>query len=407
MPIQIDGKTFRNLIEQVRENQINIAKHYAVDRALSNLGIKIIGQVVSPHLLPDPTTFAGAYGDAYAVGDPTEVEEGTNTYTYYVFTRPDPGSGHNENYWLDVGKISIAGPQGPQGIQGPKGEPGDASEWYSGPGYPVVSTTYNIGDMYLQTGGPAKGNVYRYNGSSWDIETNIVGPQGPQGPQGLKGSQGDQGPQGPQGPQGLTGTGVTILGIVNSTSILPEASSGYKGKGYLVGTAAPYYLYACVPDNSTYKWVNLGNYSGSSVILDANGNAIPTVSFAQINNTPLYEHNVNVEFYYAFSDRMWYCYNRVSANAATLDFEVDVNPSIDEITPLMFPSNSWQAVSGIYDHDGSYQDPIVAVRRNSTNQIELMTLTGDGTGEHQNVIVTIPLMDITSVTTRDYKNQIN
>ena len=88
-----------------------------MDRALANFGIKIVGTVSTYEELPNPTTYTGEYGDGYAVGE-------AGNYTYYIFTRPDLNAGQPTDYWLDVGKISVVGPQGPQGERGPQGEQG-------------------------------------------------------------------------------------------------------------------------------------------------------------------------------------------------------------------------------------------------------------------------------------------
>lgn len=106
---------FRNLEEQVQENKIKIAEHFAMDRALANFGIKIVGTIESTSELPGVTEFpsapnyTGEYGDGYAVGTP-------GNYIYYIFTREDPNAGQFTPYWLDVGPISVVGPAGPRGL---------------------------------------------------------------------------------------------------------------------------------------------------------------------------------------------------------------------------------------------------------------------------------------------------
>ena len=37
-----DGIEYRNLVEQVRKNQEDIARHYEIDRVLADWGIKVI-----------------------------------------------------------------------------------------------------------------------------------------------------------------------------------------------------------------------------------------------------------------------------------------------------------------------------------------------------------------------------
>ena len=196
MAITIDGKVFRNLEEQVQKNKEDIANHYAIDRVLANFGIKVVGQVENPSQLPDPLTYEGEYGDAYAVG-------AVEPYNFYIYTRPDINSGHPDNYWLDVGGLAIVGPQGPQGEQGERGETGASSTWFAGVSPPFENN--KNGDMFLQlNSGDTTGNIYRYvTGSGWQGPVGNI--RGPQGQQGARGLQGVQGPQGPQGPQGLPG----------------------------------------------------------------------------------------------------------------------------------------------------------------------------------------------------------
>ena len=99
--LERDGKVYRNLEEQVLKNKEDIAKHYEIDRALANLGIEVVGQVETAEQLPDPLTYDGKYGYTYAVGNQEEVETGTGYYTYYVYTRPAPDAGYNDNhYWV-------------------------------------------------------------------------------------------------------------------------------------------------------------------------------------------------------------------------------------------------------------------------------------------------------------------
>ena len=250
----------RNLQEQVQKNKEDIARHYAIDRALANLGIEIIGQVSNPEDLPDPTTYEGQYGDTYAVGDKEAVNAGNGSYDYYVYTRPDPNAGYNTNYWLNVGKISIVGPQGPQGIQGPQGPAGTSPKWYTNT-YP---SNPQEGDMFLGS----LGNVFQYTNNTWVLITNIQGPQGIQGLQGPQGLRGERGEQGPQGERGDVGGFINIAGIVESTDQLPAPSSlDNLTVAYLIGTAAPYTLYIQVGSTSdTAIWTNVGDLNVATYV---------------------------------------------------------------------------------------------------------------------------------------------
>lgn len=61
---------------------------------------------------------------------------------------------------------------------------------------------------------------------------------------------------------GIDGQIFNVKGVVASTSALPAASAANSGDAYLVGTATPYLLYACVLSGGAYTWLNLGSISG-------------------------------------------------------------------------------------------------------------------------------------------------
>lgn len=104
----------------------------------------------------------------------------------------------------------IAGPTGPQGIQGetgPTGATGPQGTSINLKGQvatvddlPTVGNLVN--DAYTVA---ADGDLYVWDGLTWNNVGQIVGPQGPTGPQGIQGVQGDTGPTGPQGEVGPTG----------------------------------------------------------------------------------------------------------------------------------------------------------------------------------------------------------
>ena len=224
----------------------------------------------------------------------------------------------------------------------------------------------------------------------------------------MRGEKGEQGEKGDTGEPGPAGRAVNIRGTLNSTASLPTASATYANQGYLVvASGSSYNLYVCIYQDGSYRWINAGPYNGGTVITNASGNAMDTVPYSAISNPIFYEHQLNISFYYYGSDHFWYTYDKVSTNAVTLNFNVAENPTIGAVSPLVSQGNSWQFVSGVYDHDGSYQDPIIAIKRNNNTEIVVKTLTGDGSGEHQEVDLVIPLSDITDVVTKDFKNQIN
>jgi len=101
-----NGTISRNETEQIQENLRLIIEHYNIDRVLADYGIKVVGEAVSEAQLPNPLTYTGSYGDAYAVGL-------VAPYNFFVFTRPFEGE--TDPHWFNLGKLAI---QGPAGING-------------------------------------------------------------------------------------------------------------------------------------------------------------------------------------------------------------------------------------------------------------------------------------------------
>ena len=96
----IDGKVYRNL-----EGQVEYLTEYLQSNAVAaELGIKVIGTEAEVSDIP-----AGEYnyGDAYMIG--TEIP-----YTLYIWTRAN--GNHPEDFWFNVGRFPMPGPQGEPGI---------------------------------------------------------------------------------------------------------------------------------------------------------------------------------------------------------------------------------------------------------------------------------------------------
>ena len=204
--ITINGKEFRNLVEQVQKNKEDIARHYDIEQTLADWGIKVIGRQDTW----EPPTGSFAFGDAIAVGP-----EG-GPFDFYIWTRRSDLD--TEGYWFNYGPISIVGPQGPEGPEGPQGEPGKAGRWFVGPTEPTGNV--GEGDLWLRVNsdGSTSGFVYQYNLGGWALQTTILGPQGIQGRDGKEGKQGPPGPQGPQGPAGNPSP------VINIIAELPEGT---------------------------------------------------------------------------------------------------------------------------------------------------------------------------------------
>ena len=241
--LKYGNKEFRNLEEQVRQNKDDIARHYAQDRVLADFGIKIVGQVDTVEELPDPASYEGKYGDAYAVGSAAP-------FTYYIWTRANNIS--PTDYWFDFGEITIAGPQGPKGdsIKGDPGTPGN--KWYVGTNYPSTGT-YNVGDMYLN---PQTGEVKRYQKAGGDNYTWIT----------IGNIKGQTGAPGPRGENAGSIQIAAVRGKVPTVEVLTtiDPDTVPVGTAYLVGEALPYEVY--LPING--MWENIGQFDAGTIAME-------------------------------------------------------------------------------------------------------------------------------------------
>lgn len=107
--LTINGLEYRNLEEQVRKNKEDILYILEEEGTLNAFGIKVVGQIANASGLPDPATYTGDFGDAYAVG--TE-----SPYVMYIYTRAN--GTHPNNYWFNIGRFPVPGPQGEKGDPG-------------------------------------------------------------------------------------------------------------------------------------------------------------------------------------------------------------------------------------------------------------------------------------------------
>jgi hypothetical protein len=92
--IQINNKEYRNLQEQVLQNQHDIADI----KNTNEIGIKVLGRVDTPEELPDPAVYTGNYGDAYMVGTQPP-------YNLYIFTRPFADAEYP--HWFNAGPFIV------------------------------------------------------------------------------------------------------------------------------------------------------------------------------------------------------------------------------------------------------------------------------------------------------------
>lgn len=233
-----NNKEYRNLQEQVLENKQEIARHWQVDRVLADFGIKVLGRVDDASDLPE--TEGENYGVGYLVGT-------VAPYDVYVWTRANEDVGEPEPYWLNIGSISIVGPEGPAGksIQSARiTESGHLQLTFTDTTTVTVEGTSLIG--------PAGTD-------------GAQGPMGPQGPQGKQGIQGEPGPQGPQGPQGPAGS-FNIKGSLSDADLLPDANSMKSGDAYIVNVDGVTHLYVITGYEGDYSWQDTGVLSAGTTI---------------------------------------------------------------------------------------------------------------------------------------------
>lgn len=268
--ITINGKELRNLEEQVLKNKEDIANHYNVERVLADFGIKVIGEVDDAADLDDKV--GTDYGDAYLVGT-------VKPYSFYVWTRANPEAGHDTDYWLDIGPISIQGPEGPQGPQGPIGNRGsNITVVKRAPSTTNIQASYRMGDSVIVANDSGtelnNGDVYVLGANQkFTRYGNILGPEGPEGVQGPKGDKGDTGavgPRGPMGPEGPAGKFCTVAGIIANIAQAPTPEElNDLSVAYLVGSSSPYDLYIQVGESAeTAMWHNVGPFNVGTVVTE-------------------------------------------------------------------------------------------------------------------------------------------
>lgn len=213
--ITVGDKQLRNLQEQVEKNKQDILYILTEEGTLNAFGIKVVGEDTTTAALPDPTTYTGDFGDAYAIGTKAP-------YNLYIFTRPN--GTHPNPYWFNIGKFPMPGPKGDKGDTGATGAKGETG---------------------------AKG------------DTGAQGLQGATGATGPKGATGPIGPQGPQGMQGPVGPAFNVQGTLTSTAQLPTPTAEMQDKGYcyrIPDSAGVPHIWIVQGANEVgpFSWVDIG-----------------------------------------------------------------------------------------------------------------------------------------------------
>ena len=260
---EYNGIIYRNLMEQVKQNKIDIADLIARYNTVEGQGFLIVGVAETVADLPDPDTYDGNYGDCYIVG--TE-----DPFSFYIYVK-GVEDGVIQNRWINLGDIAVPGQQGPQGVQGPAGPTGESSLWYVTDSTVPSTADAQEGDMCLSLAADPSyfGMVYRYDGSEWQSYTSIAGPQGLQGPQGPAGATGAQGPAGPTGADGKDGA---IW--YTSTASTPDVATPHEGDMFVSMNPDPLYLGVVWRFNGT-AWLSYESIVGPQGLAGATGEQGP------------------------------------------------------------------------------------------------------------------------------------
>ena len=233
--LTIGNEELRNLEEQVEKNKDDILFILEQEGVLNQFGIKVVGQIANASGLPDPATYTGDFGDAYAVGTVTP-------YDLYIWTRAN--GTHPNDYWFNIGKFPVPGPAGAAGPMGAVFTPTVSA---SG----IISWTNN--------GGLTNPDSVNIRGPKGEKGDSIIGPIGPQGERGPAGES-IVGPVGPRGERGPAGESFEVAAIIANTSLLPTPTEETRNLAYLVGAEAPYDLYVITGTTNLY-WSNAGQIS--------------------------------------------------------------------------------------------------------------------------------------------------
>ena len=295
MALIYDGKTFRNLEEQVAKNKNDIVALQKIQTVLNQFGIHVLGIVDDASQLPASSS---DFGNAYAVGT-------VAPYEYYIWTDLDPEPG-----WMNIGVFPA-----PSNVEGPEGPAGTS----------VTAAT--IVDNYLVlTLTDADGNDTQITVGYVKGDTGSQGPRGLQGIQGIQGEQGIQGLTGPQGPRGYTGWALNIIAVIGDVSLLPDPDEGDRHDAYVINDGGDdYEIYGKVEDGDGYAWESFGLIAFSTNYVTATelatelatlaaasvqavgvypnelkffghgGTLIDSITFVQINGSPIVGVNTNFQ----------------------------------------------------------------------------------------------------------------
>lgn len=311
-----NNKIYRNLQEQVLENQKTIQYMLEEEGALNQFGVKVVGTIPPEEDPPTPEQYKERTGEELQFGDAiargVEGEYYIYIWTRGLFDRTDP-------FWLNVGQFpapsTVEGPEGPQGPKGDTGERG--SRWFANKDQPYNGVDSKQWDCALDT---STGDVYQLkkNNSDWELIGNIRGPKGEVGSTGPQGPIGPQGVPGPQGPIGPQGQFIEIKEELANTSQLPAPTAVPRSTAYLIpDSTGNNHVWLIGEDQDGLVWIDAGSFGGGGAKILVDGNEVPTVDgdslpgknpeMSTTATNPIFAGNNLYKYnYVSVTENMWY-----------------------------------------------------------------------------------------------------
>lgn len=404
--ITINNKEYRNIVEQVEKNKEDIARHYAIDRVIAEVGIKVMGQLnTAPGEGVIPPGGTDAFGEAYLVGE-------NEPYDIYIWTRPGE--------WFNIGALNMIGDQGPAGDSIDKAEvtTDNRLKLTMSDGREVITKTAfttikgdkgDIGPANSITGFTIDPVTYRAtlifeDGSSATSSISIQGRQGEQGAQGI------------QGPQGIPGLFYYIRGIVDSVNELKQIPITDMRVAYLVGTTSPYLMYIPVGESTIdAQWIYVGGFNTGSVVTV---NGIAQTQYEMNNKISVAEPKSGYQAYIQPPNSTNVITQLLRPNINTADKyqfvirDVINNTNSGQIQVPETPIYAYHAASKAYVDKFAAQIGVkyyqhnIQIQVNNDTNIYLTQISGKQTPYTQSTITTLPYGITMSCTGYDYGDAI-
>lgn len=376
------SKIYLNIQEQVEKNREDILALIRGAKTLADFGIKVVGFVTSVALLPDPTTYQGDFGDAYAVGDDPDVPP----FDYYVFTRPFQGE--TSPQWFNIGEFPKEGPQGETGEAG-RGIVSIAFTSRAGltDTYTITYSDGTTSTFEVKNG--AKGDTGIITGATASVDNSVGTPsvtvENLGTPEQRSFNFKFYNLKGVQGEKGDPGAFFILAGQVANSSLLPDADSVDANKAYLVGASAPYDVYAILSVGTSHYWINLGpvavQQSDTKVgaLTFSSTGTLPAEVLDEIVNTTTADFlKIGDRYFVKQSTGHYYALKRDSGEMLVYALDIDLSTGAWEITTeTMVDLDSPQTITGVKDFQNGIK--VASLIRRTGSPVAWITNSGDDT----------------------------